>query len=312
VGRLCTSQDSIEQAFVGFYTDLFAMVGATNIVNCIRAITCKVTPEMNTQLEVTFTAKEVHQALIQMAPLKAQGPDKFSADFYKKKKNGQTVGPELCNATLHFLNYLKMDASINETYIALIPKKKKALAVFLILGLLASVLANNLKRVLPFVISENQNAFIPSRLITDNVLAAYETLHSMHTQMWSKVGFMGIKLDMSKAYDRVEWAFLKAIMGQMDFYARWIDLIIGCVRTVTYAILVNSQPVGSIKPTHSIRKGDPLSSYLFLLCAEGLSSLLSLAKAKGTITRVPISKSQPRLSHLFFAYDSLLFCKQIQ
>jgi hypothetical protein len=131
----------------------------------------------------------------------------------------------------------------------------------------------------------------------------------MHTRMWSKVGFTGIKLDMSKAYDRVEWAFLEAIMRRMGFSARWIDLIMGCIRTVSYAVLVNGQPVGSIKPTHGIRQGDPLSPYLFLLCAERLSSLLSLAEEKGMITSVPISKARPRLSHLFFADDGLLFCK---
>jgi hypothetical protein len=127
--------------------------------------------------------------------------------------------------------------------------------------------------------------------------------------MWSKVGFMGIKLDMSKAYDRVEWAFLEAIMRRMGFSARWIDLIMGCIRTVSYVVLVNGQPVGSIKLTHGIRQGDPLSPYLFLLCAERLSSLLSLAEEKGMITSVPISKARPRLSHLFFADDGLLFCK---
>jgi hypothetical protein len=91
--------------------------------------------------------------------------------------------------------------------------------------IIAKVLANRLKIILPHVISANQSAFIPGRLITDNIVAAYETLHSMQTRMRSKVGYMGIKLDMSKAYDRVEWSFLEAVMHKMDFPDVWIRLI---------------------------------------------------------------------------------------
>jgi hypothetical protein len=130
----------------------------------------------------------------------------------------------------------------------------------------------------------------------------------MHTQMWSKVGFIGIKLDMSKVYDRVEWLFLEAIIRRMGFSTKWIELIMGCIHTIRYAILVNGLPVGSIKPTRGIQQRDPLSPYQFLICAESLSSLLTLAEIKGMIG-VPTSKSGPRLSHLFFIDDSLLFCK---
>ena len=75
--------------------------------------------------------------------------------------------------------------------------------------------------VLSYVISCNQSAFLPA----DNILAAYETLHTMHTCMWSKVGFMGIKLDMSKVYDRVKWLFLEAVTEKMGFEPGWIGLI---------------------------------------------------------------------------------------
>jgi hypothetical protein len=71
------------------------------------------------------------------------------------------------------------------------------------------------------------SAFIPGRLITDNILAAYETMYSMQTRMWSKVGYMGLKLDMSKVYDRVEWDFLEAIMEKLGFSTRWIRLVLG-------------------------------------------------------------------------------------
>jgi hypothetical protein len=98
-------------------------------------------------------------------------------------------------------------------------------------------------------------------------------------------------------------------MRKMDFPEEWIKLIMSCVSSVSYAILVNGQPSGNIKPIRGIRQRDHLSPYLFLLCTEALSALLTRVEKNGVITRVPTSKKDPRLSHLFFANDSLIFCK---
>jgi len=251
-----------------------------------------------------------------MPPLKSPGPDGFPACFYQH--NWGTVHHEVCAAILHFLNSGSMDARINTTHIALIPKVASPSSVTefrpislcnVIYKLLSKVLANRLKTVLPEVISCFQSAFMQGHLITDNFLAAYETLHSMQTRMWSKTGFMGVKLDMSKAYDRVEWDFLEAAMGKLGFADRWINLVMTCVRTVTYKVVVNGNPVGLIKPSRGIRQGDPISPYLFILCAEALSNLLIKAEKRGVIFGVPTSPRGSRLSHLFFADDSLLFCK---
>jgi hypothetical protein len=124
-----------------------------------------------------------------------------------------------------------------------------------------------------------------------------------------KKGYMAIELYMSKVYDRVEWNFLEEVMRRMGFANRWISLTMTCVRTVTYSMLINGQPYGKITSTLGLRQGDLRSPYFFISCAKGLSTTLNREDREGKITRLAISRGGMKLNHMFFADDSLLFCK---
>ena len=101
--------------------------------------------------------------------------------------------------------------------------------------------------------------------------------------------------------------FLENVMRKMGFCEQWIGLIMVCVKTVTYSILVNGKPKGLIHLSGGFRQGDPLSPFLFLLCTEGLHGLINKAASNGDITGFRLCRHGPKLTHLFFADDSLLF-----
>ena len=175
-----------------------------------------VTEEMNTDLTREFTKAEVVHALKQMTPLKAPRPDGMPFIFYQHYWH--LISDDVARAMLFCLQNGHFPRDLNHTYLTLIPKVKKPEQVTefrpialcnVLYKLVSKVLANRLKKkILPLIIFETQSAFQFDKAISNNILVAFETLHHMKTNKSGKNGFMTMKLDMSKAYDRVEWGFL--------------------------------------------------------------------------------------------------------
>ena len=131
----------------------------------------------------------------------------------------------------------------------------------------------------------------------------------MKTNCTGKKDFMAMKLDMSKAYNKMEWCFLEQILLKLGFQESWVALIMKCITTVSYSILVNGEPKGMIKPSRGLRQRDPLSPYLFLFCAKGLNAPLRQATVGGDIQEFSLCRNGPKPIHLFFANDCLIFCR---
>ena len=139
------------------------------------------------------------------------------------------------------------------------------------------------------------------------MLIAYENLHAMHGRKKGKKGPLALKLDVSKAFDRVEWAFLSGMMVRVGFPEDWINRVMSCVTTPSFSVRINGKAYGNIIPSRRLCQGDPLSPYLFLLCVKGFTSLLSKAEYERRLHGVQICRRVPSISNLLFADDSLIF-----
>ena len=192
-------------------------------------------------LSSDYSAGEIKAVLFQIGPTKASRLDGMNGLFYQKYWH--IVGDDVIAAILDFLNYGNMIPEINYTHIVLIPKVKSPEKISdfrpislcnVIYKIISKVMANRLKLTLPKLIAPTQSAFVPGRLINDNVLVAYETLHTMHCKKTGKKGSLALKLDINKAYDHVEWDFLKGIMVRLGFPNVWIERVMCCVSTPSF------------------------------------------------------------------------------
>ena len=262
---------------------------------------------MNQSLLRDYTDEEIKLALDSMGELKAPGTDGMPALFYKQFWD--IVGTDVTREVTIFLCGGDMPEGWNETVVVLIPKvpnpeRLKDLRPIslcnVIYKIASKVLSNRLKMLLPEIIALNQSAFVPGRMITDNVLLAYELTHYLQTKKSGRDSFAAVKLDMSKAYDRVEWIFLEKMLIWLGFHEQWVNTIMKCVTTVTYRIKVNGVLTDVIVPERGLRQEDPISPYLFLLCAEALSCLLHAAEERGDLEGVKVCPEAPSINHLFF------------
>ncbi|GJW49120.1 reverse transcriptase domain, reverse transcriptase zinc-binding domain protein [Tanacetum coccineum] len=161
------------------------------------------------------------------------------------------------------------------------------------------------KKVIGKLIGEEQNAFIKGRFILDGVLIGNEVVQFLKKK--KEKAFL-LKIDFEKAYDSINWSFIRNSMIQMGFGDRWCNWIEACFKSSRISVLVNGSPTGEFSMERGIRQGDPLSPFLYLIAAEGLNVTLKEAVSKGIYKGVQIGRERrASISHLQYADDTLVF-----
>ncbi|KAL6145048.1 hypothetical protein ACLB2K_055736 [Fragaria x ananassa] len=259
---------------------------------------------------------KILEAVKSIGPLKAPGPDGLHAIFYQKhwEEVKQVMIPLIKN---FFMNNFDLK-DLNHTNIALIPKVERPVLVshFRPISLcnvsykiITKIIVKRLRILLEKCISKNQGAFAPGRVIQDNILIAHELFSDFQRKKKSQ-GYMAVKLDLEKAYDFLNWRYIKACLTKFGFCDNWINMVLNCISSVSFSVIINGKPEGWFKPSRGIRQGDPLSPYIFILCMEPLiREFNKLADKPRNQVGIVSAPRGPRISNLVFADDCLIFAK---
>ncbi|KAL0406375.1 UNVERIFIED_CONTAM: hypothetical protein Slati_3951400 [Sesamum latifolium] len=216
-----TNPNQIKASAAKFFENLLTEHTAVHQVTNFPFQFPQVSEEVCQQLFSTPSLEEVKEVVFSINKDSVAGPDGFSSSFYQ---NWEFIATDVWEAVRDFFCGTPMPRSFTATSITLIPKLAQAL---------------------PHLISPSQSGFVPGRLISDNILLAQEMIHQLDLR--HNRGNLVIKLDMLKAYDRINWRFLCSVLAAMGFNSRFISLIRNAIENSWFTILVNGEPAGSKK-----------------------------------------------------------------
>ncbi|KAL0292613.1 UNVERIFIED_CONTAM: hypothetical protein Scaly_2582000 [Sesamum calycinum] len=273
-----------------------------------------ITPAEASLLVTPVTLSEVKEAFFAIDVESAPGPDGYTSAFFRNA--WPVIGHAMFQAVGEFFRTGKMLKQINTTLISLIPKVSlpryvsdfRPIACCNVLyKSITKIIVKRLQQVLPLLIDYSQNAFVPGRSITDNILLAQELMAGYNQKRLPSRCM--IKVDIQKAYDSVEWDFLFEVLKLFNFPHQFIVLIDQCVSTASFSVSLNGSIHGFFKGGRGLRQGDPMSPYLFVLVMEIWTLLLRFRIKEAADFQYHWKCKDIGLFNLCFADDVLLFCK---
>ena len=297
---------------LAYFGDLFKE-NSTQLNRSPRTYQNTVSEEENLELNRTPTKEEIQKVVNHLNPDKSPGPDGFNGAFFREFWD--IIGNDLVQAIKSIFEGNLIPSQVNATFVTLIPKVSNAstLAQFRPIScinttykIISKIMTNRMVPIIQRLISSNQTAFLPGRLIGDNFLLATEMIAGFGRQAGGAKA--AIKVDLAKAFDTCNWLAMEETLREFQFSENWIRLTMMCVCTTKLSFLVDGVPTTPIKPGRGLRQGDPLSPYLFTLLMQNFSSLINEKENRQELK--PFKQSRVKgITHLMYADDLLVFCK---
>lgn len=316
-GEWITCEKRIKAEFVRHFRAIYTRGNRESIYRVFNHDLLLDLPKIPTwateMLESVPNQQEIKVALISLGPDKAPGPDGFNARMIQD--NWDTFGPAVTAEITNFFNTGLMSSQMSRSNLILVPKVDsparvtdyRPISVCNTLYKVASkILAARLRPFIADCISISQSAFLPGREITENIILLREVLHSFKQKGYKESEFC-LKADLSKAFDQMEWEYIRDILPLYGFPPRLANWIMACVQSAKFSVVVNGVRDDFLKPQCGLRQGCPLSPYLFILGMDLLSRRLNELVGKGDIRGIKLHNTGMALTNCIYADDLLLF-----
>ena len=313
-GQLSSSLEEVGDIFVNYFHNLLGAAKETDQPeDLVVSRGSKLNVDQFGALLAPVTSTEINDVVFNIGNDKAPGPDGYSSLFFKAAWN--IVGNDVCDSIKDFFASGRLLKQVNHSVIALIPKSAHASypsdfrpisCCNVIYKIISKILSARLAQALVTLIGPSQNAFLGGRYMSDNIHLLQELLRLYGRKRVSPRCM--IKVDFKKAFDSVQWIFIRRLMLLFGFPDRFVHWVMTCVESTSYSLSINGYLFGHFEGKSGIRQGDPLSPYLFIMCMEYFSRLLLVACDKATFKLHPQCDTH-KICHLAFADDIMLLCR---
>ncbi|KAJ3699695.1 hypothetical protein LUZ61_003400 [Rhynchospora tenuis] len=312
-------ENEIRGAFVEHFKNIFCEDGTRHNGslhdldhNLLRNVP-KVLPHYASLLDQFPSEDEITSIMFSLNPDRTPGPDGVNVRFIQT--NWILLKPLVLQMVNQFFSSGHMPSKLARSNVVLVPKKETPVLVTdyrpisvcnVGYKLISKLLSRRLKPIIPLLVSDTQAAFTLGRQIRDNIIVFREVIHSFSLSSYRKHSFC-LKVDLSKAFDRLRWPYILAVMQTYGLPATFTTWVQACVQSASYSILINGSVDGYIQPTNGLRQGCALSPYLFILALDILSRILNAKVQAKHIKGLKIARGGPVLTSLLYADDLLVF-----
>ncbi|VFQ82564.1 unnamed protein product [Cuscuta campestris] len=295
------------------FENTFTEEHSGNLDPIIQHIPTLITEHDNQAILQLPIEEEIKSAIWHLNPNSSAGPDGFNGEFFRYFWD--TIKMDMVSAVQEFFLGIPLPMAFGSSLITLIPKTEGAkeigdyrpiaLSTFFS-KIISRILSSRLAPLLDKIISPEQAGFLKGRGIEEHILLSNEYMHNLDSK--TRGGNVMIKLDMAKAFDKMSWNYLEAILKAFGFNENCTALLLQNLKSTYMSILVNGRPAGFFKIKRGVKQGDPLSPLLFIIGSEGFSRSLKHAISSGFLSPYKAGRSQV-VSHLAYADDLIVFLR---